>query len=123
MSPAHRAGGASTFTAFTSGALLGRFNQRNPQDFAQNMRDVLVGVEDQLNTLLGMVLDNQILQEEYANKKRKLINYKMELRENLATFERKSDNRFRTFDPIHKRDQPSRKISFREEISGNVRIS
>ncbi len=100
--------------------------------FAQKMRDELVGVEDKLNTLLDMVLDNQISQEEYANKKHKLINRKKELRENLTAFERKSDNRFEPLtrfikeanqaENISLRGNPEQCRDFLKKIGSNPRI-
>ena len=79
-----------------------------------------------------MVLDNQISQEEYANKKHKLINRKKELREKLAAFERKSDNRFERLirfikeanqaENIALRGNPEQCRDFLKKIGSNPRI-
>ena len=79
-----------------------------------------------------MVLDNQNSQEEYTNKKHKLINRKKELREKLAAFERESDNRFELLirfikeanqaENIPLRGNPEQCRDFLKKIGSNPRI-
>jgi len=62
--------------------------------FAQKLKDQLSECEEKIDTLLDMMLNKAIFQEEYLAKKQKLINQKMDILEKLSTFERKSSNRF-----------------------------
>ena len=62
--------------------------------FAQKLKDQLSECEKKIDTLLDMMLNKAISQEEYLAKKQKLINQKMNILEKLSTFERKSANRF-----------------------------
>ena len=101
--------------------------------FAQKMRDELADTEGKLDTLLDLVLGNRISQEEYANKKHKLINRKKELQQDLATFERKSDNRFEPLirfikaanqaENIALRGNPEQCRDFLKKIGSNPRIA
>ena len=101
--------------------------------FAQKMRDELAEIECKLDTLLDLVLDSRISQEEYANKKHKLINRKKELQQDLAAFERKSDNRFEPLiqfikaanqaENIALRGNPEQCRDFLKKIGSNPRIA
>ena len=60
--------------------------------FAQNLKQQIKEVENKLDKLLDAHLDNTISKQEYAAKKEKLINHKIEITEKLGDFERKGNN-------------------------------
>ncbi|MGD9643704.1 MAG: recombinase family protein [Elusimicrobiales bacterium] len=61
---------------------------------AQNLRDKLVILTDQLGQLLDLVLQGSINQSEYVAKKAQLVNEKKEIENKLAAFARQGANRF-----------------------------
>ena len=58
------------------------------EEAAQNLRDKLVILTDQLGKLLDMVLQGSISQPEYAHKKAQLVDEKKEIENKLAAFAR-----------------------------------
>ena len=61
---------------------------------AQNLRDKLVILTDQLGQLLDLVLQGTIDQSEYVVKKAQLVNEKKEIENKLAAFAREGSKRF-----------------------------
>jgi hypothetical protein len=61
---------------------------------AQNLRDKLVILTDQLGQLLDMVLQGSLTQSEYLGKKAQLVNEKKEIENKLAAFARQGSKRF-----------------------------
>ncbi|MEW5906481.1 MAG: recombinase family protein [Elusimicrobiota bacterium] len=61
---------------------------------AQNLRDKLVILTDQLGQLLDLVLQGSITQPEYVHKKAQLVEEKKEIENKLAAFARQGANRF-----------------------------
>ena len=61
---------------------------------AQNLRDKLVLLNDQLGKLLDLVLNGHLTQDEYARRKAQLVNDKVEIENKLAAFARQGANRF-----------------------------
>ena len=61
---------------------------------AQNLRDKLVILTDQLGQLLDLVLQGTINQSEYVGKKAQLVNEKKEIENKLAAFAREGSKRF-----------------------------
>ena len=64
------------------------------EEAAQNLRDKLVILTDQLGQLLDLVLQGSITQPEYAHKKAQLVNDKKEIEMKLAAFAREGSIRF-----------------------------
>ncbi|MCM2268359.1 MAG: recombinase family protein [Elusimicrobiales bacterium] len=64
------------------------------EEAAQNLRDKLVILTDQLGQLLDMVLQGSITQPEYVTKKAQLVNEKKEIENKLAAFARQGAMRF-----------------------------
>ncbi len=58
------------------------------EEAAQNLRDKLVILTDQLGRLLDLVVQGSIAQPEYAHKKAQLVNEKKEIENKLAVFAR-----------------------------------
>ncbi|MCK5044147.1 recombinase family protein [Candidatus Parcubacteria bacterium] len=61
--------------------------------FAQNLKSQIKEVEEKLDRLLDARLESVISSEEYAVKKEKILNRKIEISERLKDFERKGDCR------------------------------
>ena len=101
--------------------------------FAQKLKDQLAECEEKLDTLLDMMLDKAISQEEYLAKKQKLINQKMDISEKLSAFERKSNNRFELMINFIKQANQAKIIALQEnhersrdflkKISSNFQIA
>jgi hypothetical protein len=64
------------------------------EEAAQNLRDKLVILTDQLGQLLDLVLQGSITQPEYVTKKAQLVNEKKEIENKLAAFARQGAMRF-----------------------------
>ena len=64
------------------------------EEAAQNLRDNLVILNDQLGKLLDLVLQGSLTQPEYAHKKAQLVNDKKEIEMKLAAFAREGSKRF-----------------------------
>ena len=64
------------------------------EEAAQNLRDKLVILTDQLGQLLDLVLQGSINQSEYVNKKAQLVYEKKEIENKLAAFARQGSKRF-----------------------------
>ena len=64
------------------------------EEAAQNLRDKLVILTDQLGQLLDLVLQGSINQSEYVNKKAQLVYEKKERENKLAAFARQGAKRF-----------------------------
>ncbi|KAF0152982.1 MAG: hypothetical protein FD189_2416, partial [Elusimicrobia bacterium] len=69
---------------------------------AQNLRDNLVILTDQLGRLLDMVLQGSLTQSEYLDKKAQLVNEKKEIENKLAAFARQGANRFEPLKRFYK---------------------
>ena len=69
---------------------------------AQNLRDKLVILTDQLGQLLDLVLQGSINQSEYVAKKAQLVNEKKEIENKLAAFARQGANRFEPLKRFYK---------------------
>ena len=69
---------------------------------AQNLRDKLVILTDQLGQLLDLVLQGAINQSEYVAKKAQLVNEKKEIENKLAAFARQGANRFEPLKRFYK---------------------
>jgi len=63
------------------------------EEAAQNLRDKLVILTDQLGQLLDLVLQGSITQPEYIHKKAQLVEEKKEIENKLAAFARQGANR------------------------------
>ena len=63
------------------------------EEAAQNLRDKLVILTDQLGKLLDMVLQGALTRPEYASKKAQLVDEKMEIENKLAAFAREENMR------------------------------
>jgi len=59
--------------------------------FAQNLKSEIFAIDEKLEKLLDAHLDSVISKEEYASKKQKLLNRKVEISEKLADFEHKGN--------------------------------
>jgi len=59
--------------------------------FAQNLRSQILEHEETLDKLLDLQLSGTISTEEYAAKKQKILNQKIEISEKLKDFERKGN--------------------------------
>ncbi|MDA8243456.1 MAG: hypothetical protein M0025_04970, partial [Elusimicrobia bacterium] len=64
------------------------------EEAAQNLRDKLVILTDQLGKLLDLVLQGSLTQSEYVSKKAQLVNEKKEIENKLAAFARQGAKRF-----------------------------
>lgn len=69
-------------------------NAQADGSFAQKLKEQLREYEAKLDQLLDMSLNKVISQEEYAVKRQKILNQKIEASEKLSAFERKSRDRF-----------------------------
>ncbi|KKR20133.1 MAG: Recombinase [Candidatus Moranbacteria bacterium GW2011_GWA2_39_41] len=67
---------------------------QSENSFAQKWKDEMREVEEKLDSLLDMILEKSISQDEYNAKKQKILNHKIEISEKLKAFEQKSHNRF-----------------------------
>ena len=72
------------------------------EEAAQNLRDKLVILTDQLGQLLDLVLQGAISQSEYVTKKAQLVNDKKEIENKLAAFARQGANRFEPLKRFYK---------------------
>ena len=89
--------------------------------------------EEKLETLLDMILEKSISQEEYNAKKQKILNRKIEISEKLKAFEQKSHNRFELAIQFIKeanqaqnialQKNPERIRDFLKKIGSNFQIS
>jgi len=59
--------------------------------FAQNLKTEISAIDEKLEKLLDAHLDSVISKEEYASKKQKLLNRKIEISEKLSDFEKKGN--------------------------------
>lgn len=59
--------------------------------FAQNLKSQIAELDEKLDKLLDNQLDGRISTEEYAAKKQKILNQKIEISEKLKDFERKGN--------------------------------
>jgi len=101
--------------------------------FAQNLKSELKDCEEKLDSLLDMILEKSISQEEYNAKKQKILNRKIEISEKLKAFEQKSRNRFELeINFINEANQaknialqknPERIRDFLKKIGSNFQIS
>ena len=64
---------------------------RTDFSFAQNLKNQTKDCEEKLDKLLDMRLSGTITQEEYAQKKQKILNQKIEISEKLRDFEKNED--------------------------------
>ncbi len=101
--------------------------------FAQKLRDQIVFCQEKLDKLLDMRLEGSLTQEEYAAKKRRLVEEKIDLSEKLAAFERKSHNRFEPMSRFIEaanqagfsalQENPEETRDFLKKIGSNFRIA
>ncbi len=66
-------------------------NAQADRDFAQNLKSQIAVLDEKLDKLLDLQLSGAISTEEYAAKKQKILNQKIEISEKLKDFERKGN--------------------------------
>ena len=87
---------------------------QSENSFAQELKDELKDCEQKLEILLDMILEKSISQDEYAVKKQKILNRKIEISEKLGIFEQKSNNRFEQVISFIKEANQAQNIAFEE---------
>ncbi len=70
--------------------------------FAQKIEEEIKKIDEKLEKLMNAYLENVLSLEKYREAKNKLVNQKQFLKDKLAAFEQKSNNRFELAPPIHK---------------------
>ncbi|MFZ2299940.1 MAG: hypothetical protein WAW00_02310, partial [Candidatus Moraniibacteriota bacterium] len=106
---------------------------QSEKSFAQKWKDGVLDCEEKLDSLLDMILEKSISQEEYNAKKQKILNRKIEISEKMKAFEQKSHNRFELAINFIKeanqaknialQENPERIRDFLKKIGSNFQIS
>ena len=98
--------------------------------FAQNLKDKIKECEEKLDLLLDAHLEGTITKEEYAQKKQKILNQKIEISEKLRDFERNGNNWLEPakkfiFDAnqaqiVAEKGNPKEKAEFLKKVGSNL---
>jgi len=91
---------------------------QSENSFAQKWKDEILDCEEKLDSLLDMILEKSISQEEYNVKKQKILNRKIEISEKLKAFEQKSHNRFELAIQFIKEANQAKNIALQENPEG-----
>ncbi len=101
--------------------------------FAQKIQEEIKEIDEKLEKLMNAYLENVLSLEEYREVKNKLVNQKQLLKDKLAAFEQKSNNRFelamrfinsvKQAEIIALQENPEQGRDFLKKIGSNFRLS
>ena len=94
-------------------------HQHAERSSVQKLESEITTIEKKLDALLDLQLDGSITHTEYTNKKQVLLNRKTDLKEQIAVFERTSDNRFEPLTRFLKSLNQAGKITSRGNLEEN----
>ncbi|KUK51712.1 MAG: Recombinase [candidate division TA06 bacterium 32_111] len=107
--------------------------EQSSRFFAQKIQDEIKTIDEKLEKLMNAYLENALSLEEYREAKNKLVNQKRLLKDKLAAFEQKSNNRFelaarfinivKQAEIIALQENPEQGRDFLKKIGSNFRLS